>query len=168
MANSGNEHGNSGNGHGTGNGWQPPARETGTGSAEEERRIEDWARHDAYEAYQAIQRRDLWIPPDGDLWPLAVDATHAYLDRLRQESQAIPRWTRTTGAPLQTMRDYWQWIGDRYSEAFHTALSYHCSMYTRTEGKVIPTLPPVTPALVTAQPAHRGPSRTNQRRVREA
>ena len=92
MANSGNEHGNSGNGHGTGNGWQPPARETGTGSAEEERRIEDWARHDAYEAYQAIQRRDLWIPPDGDLWPLAVEATYAYHPRAGSRAAGWPRW----------------------------------------------------------------------------
>ena len=163
MANSGNSGNEHGTGHGTGNGWQPPTRETGAGSTEEERRIEDWARHDAYAAYQAIQRRDLWIPADGDLWPLAVDATHAYLDRLRQESQAIPRWTRTTDAPLDTMRAYWQWIGDRYSEAFASALAYHVAIYIRTERRAIPTLPPVT-----AIPTERRPRRGQSRRVREA
>ena len=163
MANSGNDNGT---GNGTGNGWQPQEREAGAGSTEEaQRRIEQCARQDAYEAFLAIQRREIWIPPDGDLWPLAVEATYAYLDRLRQESQAIPRWTRTTGAPLQTMRDYWQWIGDRYSETFHTALAYHCALYTRTEGRVIPTLPPVT-AIATAQ-AQR-PQRGQSRQRREA
>ena len=164
MANSGNSGNGNGTGqdNGTGNGWQPPARETGVGSTEEERRIEDWARHDAYAAYQAIQRRDLWIPPDGDLWPLAVEATYAYLDRLRQESQAIPRWTRTTSAPLDTMRAYWQWIGDRYSEAFHAALAYHIAIFIRTERRAIPTLPPVA-AIATEQQRQRG-----QRRVKGA
>ena len=168
MANSGNSgNGNgTGNGNGNGNGWQPPARETGAGSAEEERRIEDWARHDAYAAYQAIQRRELWIPPDGDLWPLAVDATYAYLDRLRQESQAIPRWTRTTDAPLQTMRDYWQWIGDRYSETFLAALAYHVAIYIRTERRAIPTLPPVTS--VTSDQRQPRQQQRGQRQRREA
>ena len=64
---------------------------------------------------------------------------------------------------VSSMRAYWQWIGDRYSEAFASALAYHVAIYIRTERRAIPTLPPVT-----AIPTERRPQRGQSRRVREA
>lgn len=84
---------------------------------DEQRRLGELAAADAREWAKRI-----WIEglPGGLLDPVAVRATYDYVDRLRQESTSIPRWA---WANQDAMRGYVQMMGNRYYDAFYSALA---------------------------------------------
>lgn len=102
---------------------------------DEQRRIEDRAASDAREWAKRIWRDGL---PGGKLEPVAVQATYAYVEWMRQQSAAIPRWAMKS---QDGMRDFIQWTGDRYYAAFLHMLGV-------TIGRAIPlfrAIPRTTP-----------------------
>lgn len=86
-------------------------------SEDEHRRLEDRAATDAHETAKCLWRDGI---PGGRLEPVAVDATYAFVARLRQESAGLPAWVLKAGQ--DAMRWYIQKIGDSYYWAFLDAL----------------------------------------------
>jgi hypothetical protein len=87
-------------------------------SGETHRQVEARAHSDAHEVVKRLYRDGI---PGGRLEPVAIEATHAYVARLRQESAGFPAWVLRSGSP-EIMRQYLQSIGDRYYFAFLRAL----------------------------------------------
>ena len=92
---------------------------------DEQRRLEERAARDAREWANRIWQDGL---PGGRFEPVAVKATYAYIEWMRQQSAAIPRWAMKS---QDGMRDFIQWTGDRYYAAFLRSL-------TVTIGRAIP------------------------------
>jgi len=129
-------------------------------SEDEHRRLEDRAASDAHEVAKRLWRDGI---PGGKLEPVAVEATYAFVARLRQESAGLPAWVLRAGQ--DAMRWYIQQIGDSYYWAFLDALG-------RAIGHAVPiyrAVPRSTPLPATYNHDH-GPislDRRQQRRERQ-
>lgn len=115
--------------------------------------LEQRAAADAYHMAETIWRDGM--PPEyadsGDLRPFAVDATRAFIARLKQESQGIPRWAWSS---QEAMASYIQQTGDRYYAAFLWTLAETIAARIKASFVVPrPTQPPIS-ATTTAQTAH--------------
>ncbi len=121
-------------------------------SNEEHQRLESRAASDAASMAQRLWREGI---PGGDLVPVAIEATHAFVAQMRQESTGLPRWALRNG--LEAMRDYLQEVGDRY---YHTFL--------RTLGEIIGRDVPRYHAVPRATPLlQRASTRTRQQQEQQ-
>lgn len=128
--------------------WNAPDEGQHNGSSGHDT-IAAQATHDAWDVALEVYRTGGGINDDGSLQPVAVAATYRYLDRLRQESQAIPRWSRSN---LDAQREYIQRTGDHYYMAFLQALKIAIAREMMTTDRIPPRTTPLPQRQAQAQP----------------